>query len=268
MKIIQNTKDNPIMIQSLEDYKTIHAIWYSFVCQKCGRVIIKRDQSIRNMIFNENPLYCGPCLRQKTCLERYGDPTYNNARWGSRNPSSRPEVREKISRANKRNLSGIEKRRQTCLKKYGVDNPAKSKEIQQKIESTCLQRYGVKAPAQNPEIFKKCFKNIEYDNEYFDSSWELAFWIWNKTHNIDIQRNHKGFKLSNGSYCYPDFIINDQLIEIKGDHLKKRLDYKYKQEFYEQNNVKVYSYEELLPYFKEVYEIMKEQNLPIPRIKF
>lgn len=32
--------------------------------------------------------------------------------------------------------------KQTCLEKYGVDNPAKCEEIQQKMKNTCLEKYG------------------------------------------------------------------------------------------------------------------------------
>lgn len=39
----------------------------------------------------------------------------------------------------------LEKKRQTCLKNYGTDNPAKSVTIQQKIQKTNSDRYGSKA---------------------------------------------------------------------------------------------------------------------------
>lgn len=37
-----------------------------------------------------------------------------------------------------------EKKKETCLKKYGVDNPMKNKEIKQKLENTMIDRFGVK----------------------------------------------------------------------------------------------------------------------------
>ena len=94
---------------------------------------------------------------------------------------------------------------------------------------------------KTPEGFKKAaWKNIFYDNEYFDSSWELAYWIWCKTHKLSIARNHQGFLLSNGSHFYPDFIVDGNLVEIKGDHLKKIESFKYKLDFCKKNNIKIY----------------------------
>ena len=48
--------------------------------------------------------------------------------------------------------------KQTCLKKYGVENPYASKEIQQKIKQTCLKRYGADSfnkTTQGKELYKK-----------------------------------------------------------------------------------------------------------------
>jgi hypothetical protein len=45
-----------------------------------------------------------------------------------------------------------EKCRQTCMRIYGVDNPAKNKEVQEKMKQTCLKNNGCEYPAQNPEI--------------------------------------------------------------------------------------------------------------------
>ena len=39
-----------------------------------------------------------------------------------------------------------EKRKSTCLQKYGVDNPQKLVTIRQKTQNTCLQKYGVDNP--------------------------------------------------------------------------------------------------------------------------
>jgi hypothetical protein len=273
-----NTKETAIFIEKLDEYNVQPAKYVKFNCEKCGRLETKRDVSIEHMIDNSLGMKCGPCLRKEGTFKKHGSETWNNPeknkktcleKYGVDNGSKRPDIIEYIRCNNKANeKSTRDKFKQTCIQKYGVDNPAKSKIIREKIEQTCLKKYGVKAPAQNPKIFKKCaWKNIKYEGIYFDSSWELAFWIWNKNHNIDIKRNTKGFKLTNGSYCYPDFIIDGQLIEIKGDHLKKQENYKYKKIFYEKNNVKVYSYKELLPLFREVYLEMKNKNLPLPKIQ-
>ena len=44
---------------------------------------------------------------------------------------------------------------ETCLKKYGVENPLQSDEIKQKSKQTCLKRYGVEYVLQDKNIRKR-----------------------------------------------------------------------------------------------------------------
>lgn len=58
-----------------------------------------------------------------------------------------------------------------------------------------------------------------YKNYYCDSSWELAFVIYNLENNIKFERNTKKFSyiFNRKKHDYmPDFIINNEYIEIKG----------------------------------------------------
>lgn len=59
-----------------------------------------------------------------------------------------------------------------------------------------------------------------YKNYWCDSTWELAWIIYQLDHNIKFERNKKGFtyEFENKSYkYYPDFILEDKTyIEIKG----------------------------------------------------
>lgn len=67
---------------------------------------------------------------------------------------------------------GSDKRKETCLKRYGTENPAKNKEIRQKIsntvkseecqertKATCRQRYGSDYVNQS-DIIKNSFKHV------------------------------------------------------------------------------------------------------------
>jgi uncharacterized C2H2 Zn-finger protein len=68
-----------------------------------------------------------------------------------------------------------------------------------------------------------------YKGYWCDSSWELAFVIYNLDHNIEFIRNTKGFDylFNNKKYkYYPDFILNDgTYVEIKG-YLDEKAKYK------------------------------------------
>lgn len=52
---------------------------------------------------------------KKTKIKKYGNATHNNS----------------------------EKAKKTCLERFGVDNPAKSKIVQDKMKQTCMKKYGV-----------------------------------------------------------------------------------------------------------------------------
>ena len=51
-----------------------------------------------------------------------------------------------------------EKTKQTCLKKYGTENPRQSQKINEKIKNTCLEKYGVSSPLKSNEIKEKIKK--------------------------------------------------------------------------------------------------------------
>jgi len=69
-------------------------------------------------------------------------------KYGYENPLLSPEIQQKIKNTN--------------LKKYGVENPFSSEEIKNKIQETNVERYGVKSPLQNKSILEKvretCFE--------------------------------------------------------------------------------------------------------------
>ena len=58
-----------------------------------------------------------------------------------------------------------------------------------------------------------------YKGFFCDSSWELAYVIYNLDHNIKIERNTNKFSYiyeGTEKYYIPDFIIDDEYYEIKG----------------------------------------------------
>lgn len=65
--------------------------------------------------------------------------------------------------------NSVPKKKATCLRKYGVDNPSKSPEIQAKMTETFRRKYGVDRPIQSAEIKEKMKSTMKqkYDVEYF-----------------------------------------------------------------------------------------------------
>ena len=60
------------------------------------------------------------------------------------------------------------------MKRYNVVNPMQSDIIKNALNEHMLNKYGVYRYAQLPEFHKKSRKHFTIDNEYFDSSYELA----------------------------------------------------------------------------------------------
>jgi len=127
-----------------------------------------------------------------------------------------------------------EKAMQTNLKKYGyiwssnskqirqkISNTVKSKDCQNRTKATCLKKYGVTHHTQSQHYIRTAKKRYLYNNISFDSSWELAFYIWHIDQNIHIVRSPCTIKykdLNNEDHMYtPDFLVKNQLIEIKGN---------------------------------------------------
>lgn len=182
--------------------------------------------------------------REQTCLEKVGVTNMNKTketrdkikqtcleRFGTTSSLAAKSVKDKI--------------KETCLQKYGVENAHQSSEIIQKTKETCKERYGaesylaseigkekikqvflekhgVENPSQVIEIQRKKAKKYYYENMNFDSSWELAVWIYAKDHNEEIEREPCELLYTFGGKehkYYPDFRYKGQLIEIKGAHL-------------------------------------------------
>ena len=201
---------------------------------------------------------------EKTCLEKYGHKCVfqndnikeqikqtNIDKYGTYNPMQNPEVQNK--------------RMTTCLEKYGVSSYLEYSDFKEQSIKTCLEKYGVKYIGQSHDIHKKSKQKYTYNNINFDSSWELAYYIWLKDNNINFeyQPNIKFKYIANNKehYYFPDFKIKNEIIEIKGDHffdkngnfrspfnsLNENIqnEYKAKYQCMLDNNVKIIKYNEI-----------------------
>lgn len=112
---------------------------------------------------------------------------------------------------------------ETNMRVYGSKCALQNPEVGKKTRASIRRIYGVDHYSQNPEVRKRQTYNwYEYNGISFNSSWELAFWIYNTEHGIKTEREPRQFKYvdSKGkSHVYfPDFLVNGvQLVEIKGD---------------------------------------------------
>lgn len=138
-----------------------------------------------------------------------------------------------------------------CMSCYNK-NPIHKENIVKSVQN----RYGEKYTNvfMVPAIKDKLRKQYKYDNLYFNSSWELAVYIWHADNNIDIVREPCRFEYyikGSKHYYYPDFKIKDQIIEIKPNYVltsDKKLKEVEKQKCIEDNNVIIWNNEIVEPY--------------------
>ena len=141
--------------------------------------------------------------RKKTCLERYGG-----------EPLSNSNIRDKIKKTNLQKYGDEVFSKSTIGRKKLSDA---SKASATKRRETCELLYGVPAAT----LIDGCKKRYTYDGMQFDSKWELAVWIYYTElgHNISRATQPLLYIHNNVEHnYYPDFIIDGELIEVKGPH--------------------------------------------------
>jgi hypothetical protein len=238
------------IFKNQKDYEAVN-----FNCEDCGKYISK---TIRSLCRNFN-LCCQGCSRKRFYMENFGVPNVSclqevkkkkketcKKNYGCENPSQseivkkkRDETMEKLygspnyfsSKNFKKDLEIFqEKAKQTNLKNWGFEfyqsspNFKNNDQIKQKRENTNLKKYGVKSILQLERIRNVHFGRYKYEEVSFDSSWELALWIYARDHNEEIEREPCFFEYEfegKTHRYFPDFRYKGKLIEIKGDQFVK-----------------------------------------------
>lgn len=229
---------------------------------------------------------------KKTCLEKYG----------VENPILLEETQNKIKKNNKKKY-GVEwtsqlkevrdKQKKTCLEKYGAEYYFSSSTGKETIKKFWKDNYNVENAAQveyikeklsknnpmkNNEIKEKSMKNREnmlnqkigytYNNIHFDSSWELAYFIYLIDNKISFIY-HPNFTYKylddNGieRTYFPDFLVNGEFQEIKGNQFFNEKDEPYNQykkeywwnkfNFLKENNIKILRQKECQEFLKYIH---------------
>jgi hypothetical protein len=118
--------------------------------------------------------------------------------------------------------AAYEKRHQTCRSRYKADHHFQDKEVQDHQWTSYKERTGYDHPTKNPNTSHAydC-KGYTYKDIHFDSSWELAYYIWLTDHSKQFIY-HPPYYLDyvdeGVTRLYqPDFLVEGKFIEIKGD---------------------------------------------------
>ena len=111
------------------------------------------------------------------------------------------------------------------LERYGVENVSQNDIIKNKKKKTCLKNYGVDNPLKDPDIFMKQQKSAyeckEYNNIFYRGTYELDF-LKKYSHNYKIVNSNSIDYLFEGKerVYHPDFFIKEfnLIVEIKSDY--------------------------------------------------
>lgn len=167
---------------------------------------------------------------KKTCKQLYGDENYNNRekskhtkleKYGDENYNNPNKISQTWNKHAENDPSFVlernRKSKQTKKERYGDENYSNT----QLAKETLMKRYG------RLHGFKGRY---QFDSKKFDSSYELAYYIWLKDTGIRFvypcpfnieYLNEETNRVK--TYC-PDFLVEDNIVEIKGEHFFKNND--------------------------------------------
>ena len=190
-------------------YESLFCIKYNIdrdnkVCPCCGKGILKFNGNKRNNYFIRG---CS-----KECIYKLRNEKSINTsiiKYGTKYPRQNSIENNKIN----------EKRKQTCLEKYGVENAAQSNRVKDKSKQTCLEKYGVEYAFQ-AEIVKQHIK--ETCLKKYGVNWAFQSEIAKKKQKETLL---KKYGVTN-SFLIPDvvesFKIRKQEIQEKRDETKRK----------------------------------------------
>lgn len=274
--------------------KLLDEKYCEFKCLNCGKMVKVTINYLRDkgQDFNFRQ-QCRVCNQEETFLLKYGvsrpaqsDEVKEKTKetfkehFGVDNPQKNKEVREKTQKTNLKKYGKTcnlavecfkEQKKETYIKNWGVDNPSKSEILKKKKEQTSLKNFGKPYYAQTSLSLSNRKYVYEYDGLRFDSSWELAYYIYCVDKGVPIERvlNPIPYGTMGKSYYYfPDFKVNgNQLVEIKGGHFFSennelmnpfdkseiaKLKNTAKQKCMEENNVLIIGKEDIVPYLNYI----------------
>jgi hypothetical protein len=144
----------------------IEKLFLKYKIRKKNQSEIQNLKTVKNKTQNTvNKRYGGFTLQSNELKEKVRKT--NLKRYGVENVYQSNKIKKKIKLRKKErygdeNFNNSKKYKNTCLKKYGVDNPSKLEFIKSKKVKTSLIKYGVEYPWQLKEIKEKVKNTMLY----------------------------------------------------------------------------------------------------------
>ena len=207
--------------------RNVASVFYGYKDHCCVQCRYESDQRIRRLeeTYFKRTGYKNPS-QNPTVKQQKEQTTLEHL--GVRNPAQSPIVQKKMGDSLEKKI-GVrhitysedfwENYRKTSREHFGVDHPTQCKEISDKQRKRYIAYFDGKSQV-SPNQTEICQTTI-----YFDSAPELALFIWlsdNKKDfvyqpDVDIQYEFNGKQ----HRCFPDFMIDGQLYEVKGSQFLK-----------------------------------------------
>lgn len=211
------TKTNlPILdIKTIDDFQKIEELQqFSFICKQCGVKVVRQFRKAR--IDSYSLMLCRKCKDAYTIAKKFG----SKEKWLNERKSKTEKTKiNKFGSLKAAYDNRSKKTNETCLARYGM---TQGELLQKKSKEGLIKKYGVPYALQSPEIMAHTSNRFKYEYQdiVFDSSWELAFWIFHKDFNHQILREPYALDYytpdgKNHKY-FPDFKVDGILYELKG----------------------------------------------------
>jgi len=118
-----------------------------------------------------------------------------------------------------------EKIRSTIMNNFGEESIFCIPSVRDQIKKTWINNFGYDNPMRCPEIRRRSMRKYTFRGVNFDSSHEIALYIWLSESGIDVEYEpdvmfRYEFKGKERMY-FPDFRIEGYLLEVKGDQFFK-----------------------------------------------
>lgn len=212
-------RGEPVFVESPEEFDALlthhKAIYF---CRNCGvKTSVLKDNRFKD---RQRNLLCHKCNIQLTCSRKNGIDKVISPD----NPIFVKSASDVENVKNGRKIKYICRQcGQECVTRLKSDRREKLSRLlcfKCQCKDTSLKNWGTEYALQNRAVLSKVHRKYNYNGIKFDSSWELAFWIYHVDNNIQIIREPQSFKytyLGTEHVYHPDFEVNGQLYEIKGN---------------------------------------------------
>ena len=173
--------EEPVSVKSIQDVEALSKTHKRsqkiiFNCTICGELTISSMYKHHGGLRED--LICYKCKRKNTMLEKFGSESITTTDY-FKDKSKKTKI-EKYGNPLYNNPS---KQKETMTERYGGCGFA-SVELLNKQQATMQEKYGIVNAMESKDIIKSMRKRYTYDGKKFDSTWEIAFYIYLIDHKI------------------------------------------------------------------------------------